>query len=231
MTNRSIQSWQHIINSALLHNRSKQFYCSVVTGNSQRAGGVFISFVSLVWLPTLQLELVNILLIGDGLYNLPNDTEDLTQSDMQTFILKGEVKLFRSRHACAKGERRLEESCFWTLYRLTSIKNVSEAGSVSVLSPVMRLAVSKRSNTVPQDGNRSGFRNVVFFRSIRRWTKSKNMIPPTTMHHRQNPLEGWGVIYILQHILELGTKWGWVVSGTPCHDLPHLGKLLPVPIG
>jgi hypothetical protein len=33
------------------------------------------------------------------------------------------------------------------------------------------------------------FRNVVSIRNIRRWTKSKNMIPPSVIHHGQNPLE------------------------------------------
>jgi hypothetical protein len=41
-----------------------------------------------------------------------------------------------------------------------------------------------------EDGKRSSFRNAVFFlENTERWTKSKNMILPSAIHHRQNPLE------------------------------------------
>jgi hypothetical protein len=59
-----------------------------------------------------------------------------------------------------------------------SQKHVSETVQVQWL----KLALYKVPNRVgtifilPEDGNRSSFRNVVFFRNIGRWTKSKNLI-------------------------------------------------------
>jgi hypothetical protein len=44
----------------------------------------------------------------------------------------------------------------------------------------------------PEDGNRSSFRNVVFFLSLflipGRWIKSKNPISLKVIHHHQNPI-------------------------------------------
>jgi hypothetical protein len=41
----------------------------------------------------------------------------------------------------------------------------------------------------PEDGKRYSFQNAVFFRSIRQWTKSKNLILPSAICRHQNPLK------------------------------------------
>jgi hypothetical protein len=48
------------------------------------------------------------------------------------------------------------------------------------------------STPSPENGNKFGFRNVVFFsvlQNTRRWTQSKNPVIQSVIHHCQNPLE------------------------------------------
>jgi hypothetical protein len=62
----------------------------------------------------------------------------------------------------------------------------------------------------PEDGNRSSFRNVVFssFLEYRWWTKSKNPVFPSVIHHRQNPLELHCLFIVLEEANNLVGREG-----------------------
>jgi hypothetical protein len=64
------------------------------------------------------------------------------------------------------------------------------AAPIYLLGPLERASsVIGSAIILTEDGNRSTFRNVLFLRNIKGWTKSKNMILSRAVHKCQNPLE------------------------------------------